>query len=128
MNTAVNPMDLEIRDIFTPMVKFVDFRDQTTENALYGPAMIQKKQEKKVAEDSGTDGKISALSLSQTASETEGLKSMTKTTQQNSTAACSQILSQQFSLRDSSKSHFIKKQQSHCNIKRECGVSYVKKS
>lgn len=29
---------------------------------------------------------------------------------------------------DRSRSHFIKMKQSHCNIKRECGVSYVKKT
>jgi len=29
---------------------------------------------------------------------------------------------------DMSRGHFIHKKQSHCNIKRECGVSYVKKT
>lgn len=29
---------------------------------------------------------------------------------------------------DKSRTHFIKQKQSHCNIKRECGVSYVKKT
>ena len=31
-------------------------------------------------------------------------------------------------MRDGSKSHFIRKKQSQCNIKRICGVSYVKKT
>jgi len=33
-------MDLEIRDIFTPYVKFIDFKNNNTENALYGPALV----------------------------------------------------------------------------------------
>lgn len=33
-------MDLEIRDQFTSYMKFVDFKKQDTENALYKPAMI----------------------------------------------------------------------------------------
>lgn len=34
-------MDLSIRDEFTDMIKFVDFSKSNTENALYGPAIIQ---------------------------------------------------------------------------------------
>ena len=37
-----NQFDSGIRDDFTKLSKFVDFRDQNTENALYKPALIQK--------------------------------------------------------------------------------------
>jgi len=38
---VVNHMDLEIRSLFTPYVKFIDFKNNaTTENALYGPALV----------------------------------------------------------------------------------------
>ena len=93
-------MDLEVRKEFTPMVKFVDFNSSTTENALYGPAMIQKVQNTE---------KSSAVSLA-------------------NTAVSSEIISQISVSKDTSKSHFIKRKQSHCNVKRSCGVSYVKKT
>ena len=37
-------MDISIRDDFTPVVKFVDFNNEKTENALYKPALMQKTQ------------------------------------------------------------------------------------
>jgi hypothetical protein len=95
-----NPMDLDIRKEFTPLAKFVDFNSMTTENALYGPAMIQKVQQNE---------KSSIVSLA-------------------NTAASSELNSQVSVSKDTSKSHFIKRKQSHCNVKRSCGVSYVKKS
>ena len=95
-----NPMDLEVRKEFTPMVKFVDFNSATTENALYGPAMIQKVQQTE---------KSSVVSLA-------------------NTSASSEMNSQISISKDTSKSHFIKRKQSHCNVKRSCGVSYVKKT
>ena len=39
-------MDLSIRKNFTPIVNFVDFSKEKTENALYGPALIQSVQKK----------------------------------------------------------------------------------
>ena len=95
-----NPMDLEVRKEFTPMVKFVDFNSTTTENALYGPAMIQKVQQTE---------KSSVVSIA-------------------NTAVSSEMNSQISVSKDTSKSHFIKRKQSHCNVKRSCGVSYVKKT
>jgi len=42
-------MDLDIRKQFTPYVKFIDFKNNlNTENALYGPAMMQRLQEQKL--------------------------------------------------------------------------------
>ena len=38
-NDAINPVDFDIRKIFT---NFVDFKNQKTENVLYGPALVQK--------------------------------------------------------------------------------------
>lgn len=110
---ASNPMDLTIRDHFTNYCKFVDFRDPNTENELYGPAQIQKKQQKQErnTEENLTDGKVSATQFSQPESELEAFKHSAKATQLLSTASCSQILSQSNS-RDAAKSHFIKKQQS----------------
>lgn len=86
------------------MVKFVDFKSANTENALYGPALIQKLQEKAPAAGPSQDDLLS------------------------NTAASSEFLSQASGNADRSKNHFIRKKQSHCNIKRECGVSYVKKT
>lgn len=106
----MNPMDVTIRDDFTPVVKFVDFNNQNTENARYGPALMQKTQ----AQAAQTDVAEEAPSIA-------------------STAESSQIYSQ-LSLADNpsradlSKTHFIKKKQSHCNVKRMCGVSYVRKT
>jgi hypothetical protein len=77
----VNPMDLEVRKEFTPMVKFVDFNSTTTENALYKPALIQKVQNTE---------KSSVVSLT-------------------NTAASSEINSQVSVSKDTSKSHFIKR-------------------
>ena len=44
------------------------------------------------------------------------------------TAVSSEMNSQISVSKDTSKSHFIKRKQSHCNVKRSCGVSYVKKT
>lgn len=76
-----NPMDLEVRKEFTPYVKFVDFNSTTTENAMYGPAMIQKVQQTE---------KASVVSMA-------------------STAASSEMNSQISISKDTSKSHFIKR-------------------
>jgi hypothetical protein len=43
-NEAVNPIDFDIRKIFT---NFVDFKNQKTENVLYGPALVQKIQQER---------------------------------------------------------------------------------
>ena len=85
-------MDVSIRDDFTPVVKFVDFNNQNTENALYKPALMQKTQ-------------AQAAAQSELAEEAPSIAS---------TAESSQIHSQ-FSITDNtlskdlSKTHFIKK-------------------
>lgn len=43
-----NMMDLSIRKDFTPWSEFIDFiKGEGLENELYGPALMQKKQDQK---------------------------------------------------------------------------------